>query len=177
MKTLPKSVKWLLDFANIGSKPGKLCPWKLSGSITAKRPPSEPATPKEILLDSHILAYGVDKFNEAAFKNAPLKHALAKLLMSSPKTKEDFIKNRFIFYLDENNNLWWKRSKGEWIFVCNEDDKPSPKEFRDFLSQNGSSENRNMKFRSPVHNFTKYIYTKLPVFPSSKISLLCINRL
>jgi hypothetical protein len=42
VKQSSKSVNWLLDFANIGSKPGVLSPHKLLESPIIKRPPNEP---------------------------------------------------------------------------------------------------------------------------------------
>ena len=44
MKDLSESVKWLITFANLGSKVGQLYPQKLLGNPEIKRPPVEPPT-------------------------------------------------------------------------------------------------------------------------------------
>lgn len=45
--TIPKSVKWLMDFANIGSKTGILNPHKIDKYQGVKRPPVNPPTEDE----------------------------------------------------------------------------------------------------------------------------------
>lgn len=43
MANIPKSIKWLLGFANLGCKPGELKPQRLKGDLLiVKRPPIEP---------------------------------------------------------------------------------------------------------------------------------------
>ncbi len=47
-KDLPESVQWLLDFANLGSKPGVQNPSKVSEYHEVKRPPIDPPAHKDL---------------------------------------------------------------------------------------------------------------------------------
>ncbi len=49
----PESVQWLLDFANLGSKPGKVSLMKVVKKHTLNRPPSEPASLSGILSENN----------------------------------------------------------------------------------------------------------------------------
>ncbi len=147
-KDLPESVQWLLDFANIGCKPGKLLLTRVYESTTVKRPPAEPGTIKKLTLDS--FAYSMLKENRfkdydeymESYKGVT-SHELTKIIIRS--NKEYDIKDRKLTYLDENGNEWCITPKGEVRFCGTKDDEPSPEEFRDFLSKTGISKGRNMK--------------------------------
>jgi hypothetical protein len=52
---LPESVKWLLDFANLGSKPGEVSLMKVVTKRAIHRPPSEPGVPIENLSENNFI--------------------------------------------------------------------------------------------------------------------------
>ncbi|MHC4139793.1 MAG: hypothetical protein ACYSR1_08080, partial [Planctomycetota bacterium] len=52
---LPESVKWFLDFANLGSKPGKVSLMKVAPGRAINRPPSEPAPPISYLSENDFI--------------------------------------------------------------------------------------------------------------------------
>ncbi len=66
-KDLPESVQWLLDFANIGSKPGNVSHLRIWGNSPVKRPPSEPAALRIVFLDTRSLVEEVIRLDEKQF--------------------------------------------------------------------------------------------------------------
>ncbi len=165
-KDLPESVQWLLDFVNIGCKPGKVYirrVFKGPQYSILKRPPDEPGTIKEVIFDGRAAAKYINLDNvkrKEYIENIENENVLnldrdfcvfIDLIIApdSPYNMKNNIKNLKLAHLvivDENGNVWQKTREGELIFLGNEkDNEPSPEEFRDFLSKTGISAGRNMK--------------------------------
>jgi len=115
MKRLPKSVKWLLDFANIGSKPGELFPEKVAEVSKIKRPPTEPAPlakdPFKKIIDGVSSILSPDE-----------KSHIEKILKKS-------------LYRDKNDIIWTKQKDGSLNYRGASNSSPPTEVFRKFLSK------------------------------------------
>jgi len=140
-KDLPESVQWLLDFVNLGCKPGKLNPSNVFGeSLALKRPPSEPGTPT--IIHSSTGASGLIKpgflkeYNSIPItRKKSVKEILETVIESvkHPLKKYDTPQ----VYQDAKGNDWVKYPKGKPIFIGAGKDCPTLPEFKDFFSETG----------------------------------------
>jgi len=150
---LPESVQWLMDYANIGCKPGNLALKRILAKTILKRPPAEPGTSKKYVFDSGIIddmlsldkkesfkEKNYKKENEMRYRRELTKHEqeLMKLILSDNEKNRKVM--RIYDYTDENGNVWTKTPNGEIIYQGNENDNPPIEELKDFLLKSGISE-------------------------------------
>ena len=140
---LPASVKWLLEFVNLGCKPGVLNRGKVfEESSTLNRPPSEPGTPTTIhsstgvsgLLTpsySHIKEY----ISIPITKKKSLQEIFKTIFGSTNKKICNY--DTPLCYRDKNGNDWLKYPEEQPIFIGASKDSPTLQEFRDFFSKTG----------------------------------------
>ncbi len=115
MKRLPKSVKWLRDFANIGSKAGVLFPDKVVGLPIIKRPPAEPAP------------LAKDQFKK-------IIDGVSSILSPDEKSYIEKTLNKSL-YKDENDIIWTKQDDGSLNYRGALNSFPPIEVFRQFLSK------------------------------------------
>jgi len=121
-KGLPESILWLIEYANIGSKPGKLNPIKCLRYQEIKRPPIDP--PSDIDTSKSSSEYGTYfKHDNHLWK----KDTSCKLLNEW--------KDRDHLSLEEYNDLLSlkKDDSGKLLYAGKDDDHPSLEEYNDFL--------------------------------------------
>lgn len=147
VKKLPESLNWLIDFANIGSKPGKLFMGRVGQSPALKRPPSEPVTSKEICLDSNLIEFALSNWDEARyikeglFRDVDEARFMRELYKGFISGNKKYNKGRRVIqYRDEKGNEWLKGPNKEIDFAQNKNVEPSLKALRNFLSKTGIHE-------------------------------------
>ena len=126
-KDLPKSVRWLLDFANLGCKAGKLSIKNVYGEAKVKRPPFEPATLKKILFEYDCTAKILSNVDRLSIQKMNEIVAYVDKGIYSRK------------FLDVNDNEWLVTITGETIYCGNISDYPFLKEIKSFLLKAGIS--------------------------------------
>ncbi|MCR4290221.1 MAG: hypothetical protein NUV86_08170 [Candidatus Scalindua sp.] len=152
VKDLPESVQWLLDFSNLGCKPGvfSLKRFHENEELRINCPPEEPAAPKFF-------------FDDSTKKEEPLTtdsvHHIEELLerefkhLALEEYKGIYLKR----FRDENGNEWVKTRNGELLFRGNENDFPSEEEIKDFLRERGIDLPQNQTGQLPNGDFVQFI--------------------
>ena len=114
VKQSPKSVNWLLAFANIGSKSGELFPEKVACLPIIKRPPVDPAS-----LVKNPFQKEID--------------GVSSMLSADEKSYIEKVLNKHLIK-DENDNVWTKLDDGIVNYRGKLNSFPAIEVFRQFTS-------------------------------------------
>ena len=129
-KYLPESVQWLLDFVNLGCKPGVLLLKRLHEEVKIDCPPKEPAAFRTLLVD-----YMKEEEPLTIDKECSIEDRLEREFKSiALKEHKGMYSKRFI---DINGNEWMGTVNGKFLFIGNENDFPKEEEIRGFLRETG----------------------------------------
>ena len=158
-KDLSESVQWLLDFVNLGCKPGVLLLKRLHEEVKINCPPKEPSAFRTLLID-----YTKGEESLAMDKECSIEDQLERKLKSiALKEHKGIYSKRFI---DINGNEWVETVEGKFLFVGNENDFPNEEEIKVFLRETGIQLPQN---QTAMRRSNGKVFSFVPIGASRKV--------